>query len=226
MSAILAIESSTSAGSLVLHGADGEMVRRDFPVGRLQQSGIFRPLAEILEGAPDVRLVVAGTGPGSYTGVRTGIAVALGVSLARGVPLIGIPSVCAFEEAADDGSYAVTGDARRGSWWYAEVSGGRLSGAPVVDTAGVIAACLARGSARVFTMDPVSPEFCAAVPAHPSAEVLAARAAAMTAEEIDRLAQAVTEPLYLRAPYITQPSPRPGGPAVAGTDQRLNAVRP
>lgn len=37
--------------------------------------------------------IVVATGPGSFTGIRIGLAVAKGLALARGIPLIGVPTL-------------------------------------------------------------------------------------------------------------------------------------
>ena len=85
--------------------------------------------AEAAGGWSAVDRIAVGTGPGSYTGVRIGISCGLGLSLAKGVPLAGMPSVCALGEA---GGYWVIGDARRGKFFRCRVEDGRMTGAPVL----------------------------------------------------------------------------------------------
>jgi tRNA threonylcarbamoyladenosine biosynthesis protein TsaB len=48
--------------------------------------------------AAAINLVAVTTGPGSFTGIRVGIAAARGIALARGLPLIGVSS---FEAVAE-----------------------------------------------------------------------------------------------------------------------------
>ena len=50
-------------------------------------------VAEVLQGTERVAGVGVGTGPGSFIGVRTGIAYAKGLCRAWGVPLFGLPSL-------------------------------------------------------------------------------------------------------------------------------------
>ncbi len=202
METILAIETSTPRGSIARY-EDGRPVEViEFTSDRSHNSVIFEPLkAALKSGPPD--LVVVGTGPGSYSGIRVGIAAGLGISLAHGVPLVGLSSLTAFGEGYALERYALTGDARRGSWWYAEVESGQLVLPPVVEDEAATAARTALCPGQLFTLDSASPPFCQAIPVCPRADVLACRAAALTVEAVSRLAAVETEPLYLRAPFIT-----------------------
>jgi tRNA threonylcarbamoyladenosine biosynthesis protein TsaB len=84
-----------------------------------------------------IELVAVGTGPGSFTGLRVGIATARALSLSRGVPAAGVPTI----DALARGARAASGekpclailDARRGEVFAALYSdaGERLWG-PVV----------------------------------------------------------------------------------------------
>jgi tRNA threonylcarbamoyl adenosine modification protein YeaZ len=202
MDTILAIETSTAHGSVARYEEGRPVEVIEFTSDRSHNSVIFEPLRVVLKaGPPD--LIVVGTGPGSYSGIRVGIAAALGISLAHQVPLIGLPSLTAVGEAYGLERYAVTGDARRGAWWYAEVESGWLTLPPVVEDEAAIAARTAGWPGQLITLDAVSPPFCQARAVQPRADVLACRAGGLTVEAVARLAELETEPLYLRAPFIT-----------------------
>ena len=200
---ILAIESSAPRGSLALW-RDGHLVDvREFQSERAHNSVLFAPLDGVLQRAGALELIVCGTGPGSYSGVRVGIAAAIGVSLARGVPLIGMASVCAISQSQGLDRFAVCGDARRGAWWWSVVENGQLLQPPVAALLEDTAALAAAWSGHIFTLDAASPPFCQATPVIPRAEILAAAAAGLSGSAVARLAALPVEPIYLSAPFVT-----------------------
>jgi tRNA threonylcarbamoyladenosine biosynthesis protein TsaB len=86
------------------------------PGPRAAQS-VLRVCDELLAGqglrAADVDAVVVGVGPGSYTGLRLGIAAARALGLALGVPVAGVSTLDALRAGAGAAAAAVI-DARRG----------------------------------------------------------------------------------------------------------------
>ena len=204
---ILGIETSTPHASLALWdpGAGSVVWERTFSSDRAHNSVIFEPLREALEvvAGRELNGIVVGTGPGSYSGVRVGIAVASALSLARGCRVVGLPSIVAL--AADA---IVVGDARRQTYYTAEVRGHRLAGAPVLwgEEEFLERIALAPDLA-LLTTDPKPPLSTPAQVVTPAAGCLATLAAALTEGEWAGLAEIPLEPLYLRAPYITTPNP-------------------
>jgi tRNA threonylcarbamoyladenosine biosynthesis protein TsaB len=69
----------------------------------------------------DIEAVIVGTGPGSYTGLRVGIATALGLSRGSGAVLLAVPSgeTVAFAELQPGSEGVVLVDARQGELYYA-----------------------------------------------------------------------------------------------------------
>jgi tRNA threonylcarbamoyladenosine biosynthesis protein TsaB len=201
---IIALETSAPEGSLALWRDSRPVSVERFRSDRAHNAVLFDPLAKVMAEAEPLECVVVGTGPGSYTGIRVGIATGLGLALARGVPLIGIPSVCALTHAMGEPSYAVCGDARRGVWWWCVVEHGRLTGEPIVGSADEIGALARAWPGHVYTPDAVSPPFCEATPSTAAAEILAMRALALTDEERGQLAACEVEPLYVSAPAISE----------------------
>ncbi len=76
---------------------------------------ISRLLDECGRDVGEIGAVVVGRGPGSFTGVRIGIATAKGIASGLGVPLYGVGTIDSVAErfAARDGLVGVVGDAMR-----------------------------------------------------------------------------------------------------------------
>jgi tRNA threonylcarbamoyl adenosine modification protein YeaZ len=197
---ILAIETSTTQGSVALL-RDGDCVfSASFASERSHNSQIFAPLGEALEIArPD--LIVAGTGPGSYTGARIGIAAGIGISLYHEAELIGLPSVTAAAVAEPQATYHLIGDARRGSYFHAEVKNRQLARDPeLID--GEALAVLLEHDFHFITFDAKPPAEGIEITA-PTAEILGGIAAKLDGARIDKLTAAPVVPHYMSAPFVT-----------------------
>lgn len=204
MPTILAIETSTRTGSVAL-ARDGVVLQEaSFLAERSHNSHLFQPLRALLELANGIDGVLVGTGPGSYTGVRIGISCGIGLSLSKGVPLAGMPSVCALDEP---GAYRVVGDARRGKFFQCRVESGRMLGAPVLSDRSDLSD---KSDLPVFTFDetPPIPEARLAVP---SAGVLARLGSLLSATQFAALGAAPVEPIYLAPAFVTTPKQRGAG---------------
>jgi tRNA threonylcarbamoyladenosine biosynthesis protein TsaB len=86
-----------------------------------------RLLAEISLPVKDLALIACSVGPGSFTGIRIGLATAQGIGLATGVSLVGVSTLDAlarpFQSRAGD-VFAVL-DARKGKVYAASYSGAK-----------------------------------------------------------------------------------------------------
>ena len=198
----LAIETSTTRGSIAL-ARDGEvLLERSFASERSHNSQIFTPLGEALELATP-ELIAVGTGPGSYTGARIGIAAGIGISLTHDARLIGIPSVTLAESEGAAERYHLVGDARRGHFFYAEVEHRRLVREPELIDREELTARLG-DDRHLITFDP-SPPAPGITVTRPSATILASVAEQLGEAEIEALASAPVVPHYMSAPFVTMP---------------------
>jgi tRNA threonylcarbamoyladenosine biosynthesis protein TsaB len=92
-----AIDTATRFASLALH--DGRRIRYEatWEAGRRHTvqltSRLVDALADLGLGAASLSGVAVTLGPGSFTGLRVGLAVAKGLALAGGIPLVGVPTL-------------------------------------------------------------------------------------------------------------------------------------
>lgn len=96
---LLAIDSATAACSAALIEGSDILAERHELVGRGHAERLLPMIAELLDGArPDAILVDCG--PGSFTGVRVGLAAAHGLAIGWRVPLAGYSSLASVAAAS------------------------------------------------------------------------------------------------------------------------------
>lgn len=118
---ILAIETSTPAASLCLLQNGEISYSTEWTSERNHDAHLFPALKEALcrlgSESPDIILV--GAGPGSYGGVRVGLAAAVGISTVKVCPVV---SICSWFGLAQNGC-GIISDAKRGGWTLLRPSG-------------------------------------------------------------------------------------------------------
>jgi tRNA threonylcarbamoyladenosine biosynthesis protein TsaB len=210
---VLALDTATPATVAGLLSADGvaREAREDVSPGeRPRHSGRLLELAAGLLadaglGWRELDRIAVGIGPGTFTGLRIGIATARGLALSAGAPLVGVGTLRALA-AAGDGAVLAVLDARRGEAFVAGYCGGEELIAPRVvapERLGDLAhgeSWLAVGDGAIRFRDYLEAAGVALAPErsplhHVSATVICRLAAADDVDERD----AVT-PLYLRLP--------------------------
>ena len=103
--AILAIDTATSRVVVVVGTIDGEPLglttwAADHRHGEQLLPSIGRLLGETTVRRSRLEAIVAGTGPGAFTGLRVGLATAKGLAHGLRRPLVGVPTSEALIEAA------------------------------------------------------------------------------------------------------------------------------
>ena len=197
---ILALELSTTRGSLAWLDEDAADLSRDWRNDRKNSGALFENLVDVTRklGPPDA--IIVGLGPGSYAGTRIAISAAIGLQVSSGARLIGFPSICAMDSDAQE--YFVIGDARRNSFFLAHVRLNNLVQDPTLFSESELSSKLDTINIKtpVFTSDPL-PQFKRAVLRFPSAIVLAR----LAREPHRSFSLPLLEPIYLREPHVTMP---------------------
>jgi len=100
---ILAFDTSTAACTAALLQPDGTIIAsRDEVIGRGHAERLVPMIEELLDGHVPSRLLV-GVGPGSFTGLRVGIAAAHGLAIGWSIPLAGMNSLALLAASAPPG---------------------------------------------------------------------------------------------------------------------------
>lgn len=120
--------------AVVLAGAEGELLEAVVEEGAPTVPALDRALGRLLP-ASGLEAVVVTTGPGSYTGLRAGMAAGLGLAHAAGLPLHGLGSLEATAHSASSDPEAILAvvDAGRGAAYvgrFGWAEGGLRAGGP------------------------------------------------------------------------------------------------
>ncbi|HTF91385.1 MAG TPA: tRNA (adenosine(37)-N6)-threonylcarbamoyltransferase complex dimerization subunit type 1 TsaB [Planctomycetota bacterium] len=119
-----AFETSTRSPSVAL-AIEGEILEERLSGARPHASDLLPALDRLLSksghGVGELGLIVVGTGPGSFTGLRVAVATALGLARGTGAALFGLPSweALCWRELEPGAEAAVVQDARGGSLYFA-----------------------------------------------------------------------------------------------------------
>lgn len=143
---VLAIDTAGTGCHAALYdsGTDTVLGAAGADIGR----GHAERLMEFVDGAlaasgldlPSVERIAVTVGPGSFTGIRVGVAAARGLALALGVPAVGVSSLAALAADRQAGTpLLVAMDAKRGEvYWQAFAADGHDLSPPAL--AGIDAA--------------------------------------------------------------------------------------
>ena len=142
---ILAIDTATRWTGLALHDGKTVIAEQGWRSVNTQTIELTPAIGQLLSranvNAADLRAVAVAIGPGSYTSLRVGLAVAKGLSLAHQIPMVGVPTldIAAASIGLRTGSLVVVVEAGRkrviaGMYRWQEKKGWQASERPIIET--------------------------------------------------------------------------------------------
>lgn len=146
---VLALDTALNACAAAVLDGDRVLARRSEPMQRGHQERLAPLIAEVMAEAgvqfADLQRIGVTVGPGSFTGLRVGLAFAKGLSVALSIPCVGFSTLEALAASTDApaGFVAAVIDARRDQIYLQAFAGGRPLMAPDALAPEVAAARLA-----------------------------------------------------------------------------------
>lgn len=126
---VLAIETATEACSVALFEGEGLVAHDHRTIGRGHAEALVPMIAALPDKGRAARIIVS-LGPGSFTGVRIGLAAARALGFAWGAEVLGYPTlalIAAQARAAHPGAaVTVCTNGGHGEWFVADFSAGGL----------------------------------------------------------------------------------------------------
>lgn len=192
-STVLCIDTASSAFTLAL-AVDGHVVESRQQHANQDHSRLLLASIDELLGPRREELtgIVVVRGPGSYAGLRVGIATAEGLALALGLPIAGVGTMEAVAAAAGVSECRAIHPAGRGDWALQRFIDGQAAGEiSAVATADLTGALYGEGAGELGGAE-IDPR---------------ARAASALTIGLQRLVSAAGEvdAIYLREPHISRP---------------------
>jgi tRNA threonylcarbamoyladenosine biosynthesis protein TsaB len=212
VSGVLVIDTATPATVVGVAHGDAVVERRHDPAAGERPGHVSQVLGLVEEAlaAAGTELgalsrIGVGVGPGSFTGLRIGVATARGLSHATGLPLAAVSTLGALACGAGDGPVLAVLDARRGEAFVALWESGRERRGPVAvrpeELAGAAAgATLAVGDGALRFREHLEPAGVTVPPEGSALHRVGAAGLARLAGEAPIVARDALLPHYVRAP--------------------------
>lgn len=203
---ILTLETSQPQASLCLSKEGNIRFEASWHADRNHDAYLFPALRQALEALEDepLHVILVGSGPGSYGGIRVALAAAVGIATVTGAKIVAVES---WKQLAGADNYIIA-DARRGGWTVRHPSG-------MIE---VLSAeeirMIAQSGAAVRTLETREHMEKRGIPAietdlTPTAAGVLATWNNMTEEERALLCEKPAEPIYVRPPHIVPAKHKP-----------------
>lgn len=127
---ILALDTATTACTVAVADGDHILAELTLEVPRAHSTRLMPLIAQAIGDSglakADIDAIAVGVGPGSFTGLRIGLATAKGLAFALGKPCVGVPTLraMAYGTSAQLGLVVPMLDARRGEVFTAIYAAG------------------------------------------------------------------------------------------------------
>jgi len=167
---ILAVDTTTPGGSVALLEDESLLGEANVESPATHSARLFRSidflLGALAKDIKDVEAFAVAAGPGSFTGIRIGLATAKGIAFATGCALVGVTTLdaLALPWSGFPGSVWSVIDARKGRWYAA----GYREGRRVTDHFDLapedLRARIAAGGVPFLVAGPDAPRFAAGLP--------------------------------------------------------------
>lgn len=221
---VLGFDTATPATAVCVLRADGEAFEVEPPVERLGEPpgharelmpGVDRVMREAGLGYDELDAIAVGIGPGTFTGLRIGIATAHGLAHARGIGLRPVSSLAALAAGIEAEVALPLIDARRGELFAAVHAHGEEVRAPFVGSVDDVAACapegaLAAGDGSIRFREALEGAGISVAPGNSRMHVVRGLHVCRLAATVSPAPPESVLPCYLRAPDAKPPS-RSGG---------------
>ena len=129
---VLALDTASASGGVALVRGRAVLGETSWQVGGQQTSEVLPATVRLWERAGitagDLDAVAVSAGPGSYTGLRVGFSLAKGMALARGLPVVAIPTLeaVAYQHRDAAARLCAVVDAGRGQLYVARFERGQI----------------------------------------------------------------------------------------------------
>lgn len=205
---VLAIDTATRKLNLAVRFGGDRLVKSGETVEKTHGQILMKKISDLFESASgsasDLQAIVVATGPGSFTGLRIGLAAAKGIAVAHDIPVVGVGvfELAAANLRAAKQAWALV-PSRKGEYYVAEVADGTVcDGSVRIVAEEELPALIGHGPAYGVDFDPT--EVLASLIPTLTGGPLEYDAADLLAVGLERLQQsgpvsvAELEPIYLQ----------------------------